>query len=91
MKFDLQEIPPRLRYTGPQVGDVFRMKGGRRGGGYWVIVGQTGTGSVCLGIDEEGAIVSSTTYSTSVFEQRDRVGFVSNMSDLILSIQWEAA
>lgn len=89
MKFDLQGIPASVRDSGPQVGDVYRMKGGRRGGGYWVIVGQTATGSACLGIDEEGAIVSGTTYSTSVFERRDRIGVVSNMADMVLAIQWE--
>ncbi|KVO95520.1 hypothetical protein WL21_32670 [Burkholderia ubonensis] len=74
---------------GPSIGDVYRMKGGRKGGGYWVIVGQTDKMSVCLGLDDAGNVVSSTNYYTDVMDRRERVGFVQNIDDLTLSIQWE--
>jgi len=89
MKFDLQEIPARVLHAGPQVGDVYRMKGGRRGGGYWVVVGQTDKVCVCLGIDPSGAVVSCTNYYSDVVDLRTRVGFVSNLEDLTFSIEWD--
>jgi hypothetical protein len=89
MRFDMSDRPATEQDFGPRVGDVYRMKGGRKGGGYWVIVGQVNRMSVCIGLNFEGEIVSTTQYGTDVFERRDRVGFVRNISELVLDIQWE--
>lgn len=88
MKFELQELPRRMRDEPVQVGDVYKAKGGGSTR-YWVVMGLTARMAASLGLSSDGAVVSATSYSVTVFEARERVGVVANIEDLVLNIEWE--
>lgn len=91
MKVEMGKIPVRISLDQPAVGDVYRAKGGRTPTKFFVIAAITGQVAHALGIDAEGAIVSTTSYGTHVFAGRDLVGRVDELQELTLNIQWEPA
>lgn len=90
MKIEMGRIPIRISLDQPQVGDVYRAKGGRGSTKFFVVAAVIGNMAHALGIDSEGQIVSTTSYGTHVFAGRDIVGRVEELAELTLNIQWEA-
>lgn len=84
MKFDISNIPERICRTSVRVGDVFNARGGRGRTALWVVVslGCEGTTAHMLGLDEEGAIISTASYSVSYFERRERVGYAPDIAEM---------
>lgn len=90
MKFNLDAFKGSGIMEPLQIGDVFPAKGGARTR-LWVVIaipngGPDGNMVHALGVDMEGAIVSTTTYARRVFEERDRIGHV-DLSELELRIK----
>lgn len=77
MRLSVENCPDELRKPyGPQVGDVFRAKGGRGPTRFWVIVALSASGdtSHVFGFDEDGNICSAQSYRTGYWEERDCIG-----------------
>ena len=91
MKFQLPELPRRIDDEAVHIGDVYKAKGGAGTTRFWVVVGMTARMCACLGVDREGAVVSGTNYSISVFQARDRIGTVSNIENMSFQVEWEQA
>jgi hypothetical protein len=89
MKIEMWKIPVRIDADGPCIGDVYRAKGGPGPTRFYVIVALSGRMAHALGIDGEGVISSTTSYSTSVFAQREIVGRVAGLEELTLALTWE--
>lgn len=101
MKFNNQG-KPLVVTRDPKVGDVFPSKATgpksyRNGTRYWMIIAIT-NGSGCnrnslvhhmVGLDENGDIVSTTTYGDHVMKERPRVGHCKDLASLNLNIEWE--
>ena len=83
-------IPIRVSLDSPAVGDVYRAKGGRGATKFFVVAAITGQMAHALGLDADGNIVSTTSYATYVFAERNLVGRVAGLDELTLNIEWEA-
>ena len=61
-----------------QVGNIYPAKGGAKGekGGtkFWLVVGLSQTGAHAVGLNDEGEIVSATSYLKSAFASRPILG-----------------
>jgi ABC-type lipopolysaccharide export system ATPase subunit len=61
-----------------RVGNIYPAKGGPNGekGGtkFWLVVGLTQTGAHAVGLNDEGEIVSATSYLKSAFSSRPLLG-----------------
>ncbi len=68
-------------------GNVYRSKGGK-GTSFWVIVAVRGTAAHALGLDENGEIVSSTSYGCHAFQRRELIGFCEELQTMELNIAW---
>lgn len=88
MNFDTGDIPALLR-SRPEVGDVYRAKGGRGETRFWLIVCITNQTAHALGLNAEGEIVSTTSYGLHVFAERWRAGRCADIAELRLSIEWD--
>jgi hypothetical protein len=89
MKIEMGKIPIRVSLDEPAIGNVYRAKGGPGRTRFYVVVALTERTAHALGIDSEGVITSTTSYSTSVFAQRDVVGHVAGLDELTLNLTWE--
>jgi hypothetical protein len=94
MKFNLAAAPPDpppSTLVG-LVGNVYRCKGGNKSK-YWVIVSVHNRTCVCLGLDDEGNVTSSTNYSEHVFEgfpwSRELIGRAVDMPEMRFNVAWE--
>lgn len=91
MKITLGKIPVNVTTECPSIGDVFRAKGGARGiTRFFAIISITGNVAHAIGLDQEGEIVSTTSYGTHVFAGRERVGVIPELAEMNLAIQWDA-
>ena len=92
MKFNLDGAPPEPPPSS-LVGNVYRCKGGNKSR-YWVIVAVHRGTCVCLGLDEEGNVTSSTNYAEHVFDgfpwSRELIGRAIDMPDMNFRIAWES-
>lgn len=77
MKFDVQELDRDYLAGQPQVGDVYAARGGPPTIA-WVVVAisASGRGAHMLGIDRDGAVCSTVSYSTRALEERPLIGLV---------------
>lgn len=79
-----------------RVGNVYPARGGK-GTAFWVVVAITESGASCLGLDREGNISSTVSYSRYVFEGgqytkgRPCIGFVEGLEGMQLDVQWGCA
>lgn len=89
MKIEMGKIPVRVSLDSPAIGDVYRAKGGPGKTRFYVIVALSDRMAHAFGIDSEGVITSTTSYSQSVFAQRDVVGRVQGLEEMTLQLTWE--
>jgi len=96
MRFEIRKHGP-IEPPGAQIGDVFPARGGpgdyRKATRYWLIAAESpgrfgGRVVHCLGLSEEGAIVSTTSYGSHVFDDRPRVGYCADMASAEFQIEW---
>lgn len=94
MKFDFDNKPDfETQDEVDLVGNVYLCKGGNKTR-FWVIVGVRANTVICLGVDEEGNITSSSNYGLHVFHNspwaRKRVGRVIDMPEMKFNVAWES-
>lgn len=67
-----------------RLGKLFKA-GGRNG--YWLAISMTlrGDGCICLGLDETGEIVSSSTFNTSYIDRKETIKTL-NLSEVRLEV-----
>lgn len=92
MKFDTTAKPD---FDTPDdiIGNVYLCKGGNKTR-FWIVVAIRVNTVVCLGVDQDGNITSSSNYGLHVFDgcpwSRQPVGKVLDMPDMNFSIRWDA-
>lgn len=100
MQFEfVQPAPVAAQPHQVRVGDVFKAKasgpyGRNRGTRYWVVasITQTSPHSAVhhlLGLNAEGAIVSTTSYGGHVMPDRERVGYCPDLAAQRLRVEWQ--
>lgn len=70
-----------------EIGHVYNAKGGAGSTRFWLIVAMNKSMTHALGLDIDGNIVSTTSYSIRTFEDRKLVG-KANIHELELSVEW---
>lgn len=89
MKFNLGSELQRRVSKEIKIGDVYPARGGKTGAVYWVVVGISGDWKCVrvLGVDENGDVVSATSYNPHSLQDRPRVGFVKDLDKLEFDIE----
>lgn len=87
MKFDVQELDRDYLAGQPQVGDVYAARGGPPTIA-WVVVAinDTGRTAYLLGIDRNGDVCSTVSYSIRVLEERPLIGRI-DMSGMVFHVR----
>lgn len=100
MKFTFEKTTDTAPVAPARVGDVFKAKAsgpkGRAGTRYWMIAAITksqhgGSNHHLLGLSATGEIVSTSSYSGWVMNERERVGHCAQFAELQLDVTWEVA
>lgn len=82
MKFNVRQVKTNVI----EIGNVYLAKG--PGPSYWVVVAITPRGGAhMLGIDEEGNIVSTTSYGAHVLHDRRLVGRCEDLKSLVFEVK----
>lgn len=93
MKFNLPQPAPEPPFGAvPQVGNVYRSKGGGKTH-FWIIVGLDERTVNLLGINRDGAVTSTANYGIHVFNgtpgfSREIVGRCDGLDGLDFDITW---
>lgn len=89
MKVEIGKIPIRISLEEPKVGNVYRAKGGRGSTCFWLLVAMGGGDAMhMLGLDRDGNIVSTASYTRGAIDGREVVGFVPGIEDVKLNMEW---
>lgn len=90
MRVNLGDPPPRFT-EGVTVGDIYPAKGGRGDTRFWLVVslGHTGRTAHCLGLNADGEVVSTCSYSAYVLNERPRIGWCAEVRDWTPAVEWE--
>lgn len=70
----------------PTIGDVYQAKGGRNGTFVWVVVSLRNSVAHLLGINQEGAVVSTASYAEHSLVARQRIGKCESVASLNLTV-----
>lgn len=86
MKFNVQDLNRDYLDGQPQVGDVYAARGGPPTIA-WVVVAlnESGRAAYLLGIDRNGDVCSTVSYTIRVLEERPLIGRV-DMSEMVFHI-----
>ena len=88
VKIEIGKIPVEISALDEvAVGNVYRAKGGR-GTQFFIIIAITEQTAHAIGIDQEGAVVSTTSYGLHTFKRRDVVAKVPALADMRLDLEW---
>lgn len=75
MRLNIEDAPPEaLAVSGPSVGDVYKVKGGRGGPRFQVVVAISGNTAYMVTFREDGEISGVATAGLHYLERRDLVG-----------------
>ena len=85
MKFDVGDEQSEVKDV--EVGHVYRSKGGAGQTKFYVIVARNKSMAHALGLDQNGNICSTTSYSVRTFQERKIVG-IADISNLSIKIEW---
>lgn len=78
MKLDASSLSQLKSNSEVLPGNVYPAKGGRKTPGttFWLVVAVSATGAHCIGMDDDGAPVSTTTYLKGALRERPIIGRV---------------
>ncbi len=93
MKLDFSDKPKFVdQIEVGLVGNIYRCKGGNKTN-YWLIVAVRENTVICLGLDDEGNVTSSSNYGLHVFYNspwaRRPIGRALDMPEIKFSVSWE--
>ncbi len=92
MRFDFSGRPDfDTQLEDSLIGNIYRCKGGNKTN-YWMIVGVRASTVICLGLDDEGNITSSSNYGLHVFHNspwaREPLGKAIDMPEMRFNVAW---
>ena len=87
MRFALEELPQDALPKPPRVGDLYAAKGGNGTTALWLMVSESATGQSghYLGLDDQGAIVSTASYNNHAMLSRAVVGRV-DIAEIVIPV-----
>lgn len=91
MKINIKKVPASIPAVAPKVGNVYQARGGCGTTAFWVVVAVHDNRSHLLGLNRDGNIVSTASYSNSSVLDREVIGFIEGLDALALDMKWGAA
>jgi len=89
VRFNIEQQVLDKYCGGVHVGDMYAARGGNNSPCFWVVIARTERSKTvkCLGIGDDGEIVSTASYYEHYFSNRAKVGFVRNIDEMILDVE----